>query len=126
MPEKPTPKTGLDRIMAAAGYSAAGLRAAWRYEAAFRQEAFPAAFLLVLLFFLPLPPTYKGLLFGATLLPLIVELLNSALEAVVDLASPDFHSLAKRAKDLGSAAVLLSLLLALGLWLHALLLVLTG
>jgi len=116
MSEKPVPKTGLARILAAAGYSAAGLQAAWRHEAAFRQESLLAAILLALLYFLPLPLTDKTLLCGATILPLVVELLNSALEALVDLASPDFHPLAKRAKDLGSAAVLLSLLLALGLW----------
>ena len=121
MSEKPTPKTGLSRILAAAVYSAAGLRAAWSHEAAFRQETLLAAVLLALLFFLPLPDSYKALLFGATLLPLIVELLNSSLEAVVDLASPNFHPLAKRAKDMGSAAVLISLLLAMGFWILALL-----
>ncbi len=119
MSEKPTPKTGLARIIAAAGYSTAGFRAAWRHEAAFRQESLLALVLLTLLYFLPLPPTFKGLLFAATILPLVVELLNSALEAMVDLASPDFHPLAKRVKDMGSAAVMLSLLLALGLWLMA-------
>ena len=121
MSEKPSPKTGLARILAAAGYSAAGFRTAWRHEAAFRQELLLAAILLGLLCLLPLPLGYKALLFAATILPVIIELLNSALEAVVDLVSPDFHLLAKRAKDLGSAAVLLSLLLALGLWVLALL-----
>jgi len=126
MSEKPTPKRGLFRILAAAGYSATGLREAWRHEAAFRQESLLAAILLIILCLLPLTINYKALLFGATLLPLIVELLNSALETVVDLTSPDFHLLAKRAKDLGSAAVLLSLLLALGLWVLGLLQVFAG
>jgi diacylglycerol kinase (ATP) len=126
MSEKPSPKTGLARILAAAGYSAAGFRTAWRHEAAFRQELLLAAILLGLLCLLPLPLGYKALLFAATILPVIIELLNSALEAVVDLVSPDFHLLAKRAKDLGSAAVLLSLLLALALWGLALLQLLAG
>lgn len=120
MSEIHSSKTGLGRIIAAAGYSAAGLRNAWRHEAAFRQELILAALLLVLLCFLSLPLAFKGLLIGVTLLPLVVELLNSALEAVVDLASPDFHELAKRAKDQGSAAVLVSLLLALTIWVLAL------
>lgn len=120
MSEIPTPKTGVARIVAAIGYSAAGFRAAWRHEAAFRQELVLAALLLLPLYFLPLSPSFKALLVGATLLPPVIELLNSALEAVVDLASPGYHPLAKRAKDLGSAAVTLSLLLGLVLWILAL------
>ena len=101
-------------------YSMDGLRYAVRKEAAFRQELCAIAVLLVALYFLPLSLVSKGLLFSATILVLIVELLNSAIESVVDIASPEYHVLAKRAKDLGSAAVMISLMLAGLLWIGAL------
>ncbi|CAB5091338.1 Diacylglycerol kinase (EC [Olavius algarvensis associated proteobacterium Delta 3] len=119
MDQKPTSKTGVSRLRAALGHSLNGLRCAVRNEEAFRQEICIIAVLLVVLFFLPLSQVSKGLLFFATMGVLIVELLNSAIESVVDIASPEYHNLAKRAKDLGSAAVLVSLVLAGLLWLAA-------
>jgi len=112
-------KTGIARILAAFTYSADGISAAFRHEAAFRQESLLYVLLLPLLYFLPLPLLYKGLLLAVNTLVLIVELLNSAIESVVDLVSPDYNIYAKRAKDMGSAAVLFSLLLALALWVLA-------
>jgi len=118
---KPPSKQGIARLWAAFLYSLDGLRYAVRNEAAFRQELFTIAVLLVILYFLPLSLVSKGLLFFATLLVLIVELLNSAIESIVDIASPEYHALAKRAKDLGSAAVMISLILAGILWIGAIL-----
>jgi len=116
MDSKPTTKTGIARIWAAFFYSLNGLRSAISNEAAFRQEVCIAVVLLVVLLFLPLSLLWKGLLFFATTSVLVVELLNSAIESVVDIASPEYHDLAKRAKDLGSAAVLLSIVFAIVLW----------
>ena len=115
-----TKKKGLTRIYFAFRYSLSGLRAAYAHEAAFRQEVFLFLLSLVLIFFLPVAPVIKCLLLIANTLVLIVELLNSAVENVVDLASPEYHNLAKQAKDMGSAAVLISLLLSLILWGYAL------
>ena len=120
MADKPDSRTGLPRIIAAWGYSLAGLSFALRRETPFRQELLLYIFLLGALPFMPLPGLYKLVLLALNTLVLIVELLNSAIEKVVDLASPDYHHLAKQAKDLGSAAVLLALLLALSGWLVAL------
>ena len=83
-------------------------------------------FVLVVLLFLPLSLFWKGLLFFATTSILVVELLNSAIESVVDIASPEYHELAKRAKDLGSAAVLVSIVLAVVLWGIAIFIILQG
>lgn len=116
MTQKPTPKTGLARILAAFGYSLAGLRHALLHAVAFRQEAILFLLMAIALCFLPLRGEIKTLLLAANSLVLVAELLNSAVEAVVDLASPDYHLLAKQAKDLGSGAVLVALLLAAGLW----------
>ncbi len=107
---------GLHRLWRAFGYSWAGLAAAWRGEAAFRQECVLAAVLVPVALLLPLGATAKAVLIGSVLLVLVVELLNSAVEAVVDLASPGQHPLAKRAKDLGSAAVFASLVLLGAVW----------
>jgi diacylglycerol kinase (ATP) len=112
-------KTGLARIIAATGYSTAGLQSVWRSEAAFRQESLLYLVLLPAIFFLPFSLTVKMLLFLTNNLVLIVELVNSAIEAIVDMASPDFHPLAKKAKDIGSATVLIALLTTLGLWIWA-------
>ena len=116
MDRKPPTKTGIVRIWAAFFYSLNGLRFAISNEAAFRQEACIVVIVSVALLFLPLSLVWKGLLFLATTVVLVVELLNSAIESVVDIASPEYHVLAKRAKDLGSAAVLLSIVLAVVLW----------
>ena len=109
-------KTGLVRLWNALGYSRDGLGAAWRNEAAFREEVLLAAVTIPLALYLGHSGVERALLIGSILLILIVEILNSALEAVVDKASPEKHELAKRAKDMGSAAVLLSLLNAAAVW----------
>ncbi|WP_136810273.1 diacylglycerol kinase [Desulfosediminicola flagellatus] len=109
-------KKGIHRIVAAFFYSLAGLRAAFKHEAAFRQEAVVYIILLPVILILPVSDMYKCLLFIVNSLVLIVELLNSGMEAIVDMVSPDYNVYAKRAKDMGSAAVLLSLLLAGVIW----------
>ena len=113
-------RTGLDRVMRATGYSMAGLAAAYRGESAFRQEFWLAVVLLPLSFWVGRGWVEVALLAGAVLLVLIVELLNSGLEAAIDRVSLELHDLSKRAKDLGSAAVFLSLLLCAGIWAAAL------
>ncbi len=119
MDKKPQPKTGIARVWAAFFYSLDGLRSSMANEAAFRQELCVVTITSIALFFLPLPGIWKGLLFFATANVLVVELLNSAIESNVDLASPQYHELAKRAKDTGSAAVLLSVVIAIFLWVLA-------
>jgi diacylglycerol kinase (ATP) len=113
-------RTGLERMLRATGYSMAGLAAAYRGESAFRQEFWLTAVLLPLSFWIGRGWVEVALLSGAVLLVLIVELLNSGLEAAIDRVSFEFHDLSKRAKDLGSAAVFVSLLLCAGIWLAAL------
>ena len=103
-------KTGLKRVWNAVFYSIDGLRAAFRHEDAFRQEFFLAVVLIPAALFTPAAGTGKALMIAAVLLVLIVELLNSAVEAAVDRISLENHALAKRAKDIGSAAVLLALI----------------
>ena len=109
-------KQGLTRLINALGYSRDGLRAAWKHEAAFREELLLAIIAIPLALFLGKNGVDRALMVGSILLVLIVEILNSAIEAVVDKASPEKHELAKRSKDMGSAAVLLSLLLAATVW----------
>ncbi len=109
-------KQGLTRLINALGYSKDGLSAAWKNEAAFREEVMLAAITLPLAFYLGKTGIERALLAGSIIFILIVEILNSAVEAVVDKASPEKHELAKRAKDMGSAAVLLSLLSAAVVW----------
>jgi diacylglycerol kinase (ATP) len=103
-------KTGLRRLLNATRYSAEGLGAAFRHEDAFRQEVVAALILLPLAIWLGNSGIERSLMSFAVLLVLIVELLNSAIEATVDRISLENHSLAKRAKDIGSAAVMLALL----------------
>jgi diacylglycerol kinase (ATP) len=112
-------RTGLVRLWHATGYSLAGLRAGWA-ETAFRQEALAAIVLLPASLWIGHNWVETALLAGVVLVLLVVELLNTAIEAVVDRIGPQWHPLSKRAKDMGSAAVLLSLLLAAGVWLAAL------
>lgn len=107
---------GLKRIWNATLYSRDGLLAAWRHEAAFRQELLLVALLLPLGLYLGHDGLERALLAGSLLLVLVVELINSAVEAVVDRVSAEHHDLAKRAKDLGSAAVMLSLANAAVVW----------
>lgn len=109
-------KTGLVRLWNALGYSRDGLAAAWKNEAAFREEVLLAAIAIPLAIFLGKTGVDRSILIGSIILILIVEILNSAIEAVVDKASPEKHELAKRAKDMGSAAVLFSLLNAAVVW----------
>ena len=109
-------KKGLQRLFNALGYSKKGISAAWRHEAAFREEVLLALVTIPLGLWLGQTGVERALLAGSILLVLIVELLNSAVEAVVDKASPEVHELAGRAKDLGSAAVLFSLLFAALVW----------
>lgn len=113
-------RTGLRRIFQAAGYSWQGLRAAYRGESAFRQELWLAVVLVPAAFWLGRGWTEVALLAGSAVLVLVVELLNSAVEAAVDRVSLELHELAKNAKDFGSAAVLLSLLLCGSIWAAAL------
>jgi diacylglycerol kinase (ATP) len=109
-------RTGIDRIVHAARNSLNGLRLAYSGESAFRQETWLAVVMLPLSFWLGRNAIEITLLAGTVMLVLIVELLNSAIEAVVDRVSFDWHDLSKRAKDIASAAVLLSLLLCGGFW----------
>lgn len=108
--------TGLRRVWNALFFSIAGLRAALKYESAFRQECAFAIVLLPAAFVVGNTLAEFLLLTGSVLLVLITELLNSAIEAVVDRTGTDYHPLSGRAKDMGSAAVLLALLLALTVW----------
>jgi diacylglycerol kinase (ATP) len=101
--------TGLRRILNATRYSLEGLAAAARHEDAFRQELILAAVLMPLGLWLGNDGVERALLAGSVLMVLVVELLNSAVEAVVNRASPEHHELAKRAKDYGSAAVMIAL-----------------
>ncbi len=94
-----------------------GLRAAWKHEDAFRQEVLVAVIAIPVALFLPAPGLGKALMIGSILLVLVVELLNSALEAAVDHASQEPHPLAKRAKDIASAAVFMSIVNAAAVWL---------
>jgi len=113
-------RTGLDRLMRATGYSISGLQAAYRGESAFRQEFWLGVVLVPLAFWVGRDWVEIALLIGSVMLMLIVELLNSGIEAVVDRVSFELHDLSKRAKDLASAAVMLSVLLCLGVWAAAL------
>lgn len=108
--------TGWKRVVKAGGYSLQGIRAALINEAAFRQELVIAVILIPLAFLLDLQTIERVLLVSCTALVLIVELLNSAVEAVVDRIGSEHNELAGRAKDLGSAAVLLSLILTVYVW----------
>lgn len=109
-------KTGLKRIWNAFFYSIDGLRAAYRHEDAFRQETWLTLVLTPIAFVLADDGVKLALMIGSLLLVLIVELLNSAIEATVDRISLENHALAKRAKDIGSAAVLLALINVLVVW----------
>jgi diacylglycerol kinase (ATP) len=108
--------TGFRRLVNATFFSLAGLRAAWRNEAAFRQECALAAVLTPAAFWIGETAAERSLLIGTCWLVLIVELLNSAVEAVVDRVGTDHHKLSGRAKDLGSAAVFVSLVLTAFVW----------
>ena len=108
-------RTGLNRIWHATGYSLQGLRAGWG-EKAFRQEAIAAMVLLPLSLWLGQSWVEVALLAGSVVIVMIVELLNTGIETAIDRIGPEWHDLSKRAKDMGSAAVLLALLLCLAIW----------
>jgi diacylglycerol kinase (ATP) len=109
-------KTGFRRLWNAFGYSLAGFRAAYKHEDAFRQEIHLAVVLIPLALWLPATHIGKALMIGSVMLVIIIELLNSAVEATVDRISLDNHILAKRAKDIGSSAVLVSLINVAIVW----------
>lgn len=113
----PKRAAGMRRLVAATRYSAHGLAAAFRHEEAFRLEVLAAIVLLPAGLWLGEDGTEQALLAGSVVMVLIVELLNSAVEAVVDRVSLDHHDLSKRAKDYGSAAVMLALVAAVATWL---------
>jgi diacylglycerol kinase (ATP) len=113
-------RTGLDRVIRATGHSMAGLASAYRGESAFRQEFWLAVVMVPLAFYVGRGWVEVALLVGSVLLVLIVELLNSGIETAVDRVSFELHDLSKRAKDLASAAVFLSLVLCGGTWATAL------
>ncbi len=109
-------KSGVKRIFSAFFYSIDGLRAAWRQEHAFRQELVLVVIGIVIALFLPVSAFEKLMMIAVLVLVLVVELLNSAIEAVVDRVSLERHALSKNAKDFGSAAVLLTFLIAVATW----------
>lgn len=109
-------KTGLRRLINAFGYSLEGFKAAYTHEDAFRQEVLLAIILIPLAVYLGKSPVETALMIASVLLVLIVELLNSAIEAAVDHTSTEHHLLAKQAKDIGSAAVFIALAIAAVVW----------
>ncbi|BBF87874.1 diacylglycerol kinase [Aquitalea magnusonii] len=110
-------KTGIRRLINAFGYSLDGIKAAFRHEDAFRQLALLAIILIpTALFIVPASPLARALLVASSLATLVIELLNSAIEAAVDHTSLERHPLAKRAKDMGSAAQLLGLINLAAMW----------
>lgn len=111
-------RTGASRMWHAFGYSVAGLRSGWG-ETAFRQEALAAIVMVPLAFWLGQTWVETALLAGSVMLVMMVELLNTGIETAIDRIGPEWHDLSKRAKDMGSAAVLLSLVLCVGIWLAA-------
>ena len=113
-------RTGVDRVVHAAAWSLNGLALAYRSESAFRQEFWLAVVLVPAAFWVGRGWVEVTLLIGAVIQLLIVELLNSGIEAAIDRVSFEFHDLSKRAKDMASAAVFLSLLLCAGVWAAAL------
>lgn len=115
----PSKRTGLSRVLHAFTYSIDGLKTGWG-EPAFRQEAILAIPLVPLAFVIGANWMETAMLIAVVVFVMVTELLNTAVEAAIDRISPEWHAISKRAKDLGSAAVLLSLLLCGGVWLAAL------
>jgi len=109
-------KSGLKRIFSALFYSLEGFKSAWKHEHSFRQELVLVVCGVIVALFLPISAYQKLMLIVVLLMILIVELINSAIEAVVDRVSLERHSLSKNAKDFGSAAVLLTLIIAVATW----------
>lgn len=115
--EKFKGKQGLQRLMNATKYSMKGFKAAFENEAAFREETLLAVVLIPIALFLGLPAVETLLLIGSVLLLMLVEIMNSAVEAVVDRIGPEIHPLSGRAKDLGSAAVFIAIVILVLTWL---------
>jgi diacylglycerol kinase (EC 2.7.1.107) len=113
-------KTGVRRVMDATGYSMMGLKLAWKSEAAFRQESVIAIILVVSSYFIPVTPIERMLMISSLVVVLVVELLNSAIEATVDRISEEWHPLSKQAKDIGSSAVFISIIFTLFVWVSCL------
>jgi len=109
-------KKGIVRVIHAFFNSLAGLKDAWRHESAFRQEILIAAVMVPVAFVVDATAVERALLIGSVLLVIIVELLNTSVEVAIDRISLDHHSLSKRAKDIGSAAVFVSLVLCVTVW----------
>ncbi len=109
-------KTGLQRLINAFGYSIEGFKAAYKHEDAFRQEVHLAVVLVPLALYLDVSAVERAIMIFSVLFVLIVELINSAIEAAVDHTSIERHALAKRAKDIGSASVLLALVIVVIVW----------
>ena len=114
-PDAP-PSIGFARVVNAWRYSLQGLAGAWRTEGAFRQEVIAAAILIPIACLIPVPILHRALLIASVLMVMVVELLNSAMEAAIDRISLDRHPLSKKAKDTGSAAVLVSIVIAMLVW----------
>ncbi|EIC82818.1 diacylglycerol kinase [Serratia sp. M24T3] len=112
----PNQVTGFTRIYKAAGYSLKGLKAAWKNEAAFREEALVVVPAILLSFYLDVSSVERILMVGSLVLVILVELLNSAVEAAIDRIGPDIHELSGRAKDMGSAAVFIAIGFAIFTW----------
>ena len=112
-------RSGIDRVVHAAGFSLSGLKAGWG-ETAFRTEAVASFVMLPAAFWIGRTWVEITLLAGSVLIVMTIELLNTAIETTVDRIGPEWHALSKRAKDMGSAAVFLSLVLCGGIWLTAL------
>lgn len=108
--------TGIKRIIRAAGFSMQGLKAAWKHESAFRQEVTLAVILTPLALYLGHDAIERSLLIGSVFIVIITELVNSAIEAVVDRIGDEPHKLSGRAKDIGSAAVFMALVMVVIIW----------
>lgn len=108
--------TGLTRIIKAAGYSWKGFKASWVNEAAFRQESCAALAAIIIACWMDVDTITRVLLIASVALVMVVEILNSAIEAVVDRVGSEHHELSGRAKDMGSAAVLLSIIISVFTW----------
>ncbi|MCR9420900.1 diacylglycerol kinase [Vibrio sp. RM-69-4] len=113
-------RTGIKRLFYATGYSIQGLKAAWLNEAAIRQETVTSILLITITFFLPVTKIEQIMMIGCLVLVVIVELMNSAVEAVVDRVGSEWHELSGRAKDVGSAAVLIALIFSAFTWMFIL------
>lgn len=112
--------TGLKRILLATGYSLKGLQSTFKHEAAFRQELFLCAILIPIACYLEITQVERILLIMPLILVLIIEVINSAIEAIVDRIGSELHELSGRAKDMGSGAVLIALLLSAYIWIEIL------